>query len=436
MCGLVVARSLKKGHTGQKVYSLYKKQEKRGKRGFGYVAIKDGKLSKIYRSTTEDGIKKYLLKDRSDMILFHHRLPTSTVNTLGTTHPMSVEHDELGYDYIFAHNGIINNANHLKGKHEDIGYLYKTEMRDITYTEYINVKDSDGKNAKELSEAVSATKFNDSESLAIELAMYIEGKTQRVRTFGPVAFWGLSLYKGTNRVHKIYYGRNEGRELNSSKNNKWFSVASETGSEVDSMKLHVYDYKSSNVEKTDLEIDSAQPVQYGYRNNSTTSVTQYDSSKKKKTESLLSATLQNAYYTYKEAIDSGVPFNEFHRIERGGCFFYVPVKFLGVDVVSRGHYKEPVTEVIPDTQPSDIYSEKVIERIEELSLKYAKVEKAIEETYEYENYGTIDSSYFKEEEQRLYLDLEKVEDEISLMNLDENTQDFFLEKARQLVDKK
>ena len=175
MCGLVTVLSKKNKPAGQYAFELYQKQATRGKDGYGYLAIQDGHIVNVARAKTETVIRSMLMKEKADFIMFHHRLPTSTDNTIGTTHPMFVSHKELEFDYYFAHNGVITNAIYLKGKHDKLGYKYLTEHKIIEVAEYTH-----GHDPEYLSTPV--TKFNDSETLAIELARYIEGKSDTIET--------------------------------------------------------------------------------------------------------------------------------------------------------------------------------------------------------------------------------------------------------------
>ena len=171
MCGLIGVFSKRNKRAGQVAFELYTKQKGRGQKGYGYIALKNGKIVSIKRATDEDGIKSTLMKEDADAILFHHRLPTSTDNTLGTTHPIHVSHKSLDSDYYIAHNGIIHNSHDLKIKHNELGFVYTTEHVMKNVAEYRNGM------IEHIDSTVS--KFNDSEALAIEDSIEHRGQDRR-----------------------------------------------------------------------------------------------------------------------------------------------------------------------------------------------------------------------------------------------------------------
>jgi glutamine phosphoribosylpyrophosphate amidotransferase len=96
MCGIILTNS-KKLLTTQ----LYAQQQ-RGLRGAGYIT----------KNTTDktDNIFDLLTNlpaiNKNNPIAFHHRIPTSTFNTIETAHPFSLPGDQ---DFQGIHNGIIYN---------------------------------------------------------------------------------------------------------------------------------------------------------------------------------------------------------------------------------------------------------------------------------------------------------------------------------------
>jgi glutamine phosphoribosylpyrophosphate amidotransferase len=96
MCGIILTNS-KKLLTTQ----LYAQQQ-RGLRGAGYIT----------KNTTDktDNIFDLLTNlpaiNKNNLIAFHHRIPTSTSNTIETAHPFSLPGDQ---DFQGIHNGIIYN---------------------------------------------------------------------------------------------------------------------------------------------------------------------------------------------------------------------------------------------------------------------------------------------------------------------------------------
>ena len=79
------------------VQRRYTAQKSRGVRGFGYIAVENGKIKRVVRSTTEAGIERELKQETASEILFHHRLPTSTPNVEDSTHPIVIKNKLLKY---------------------------------------------------------------------------------------------------------------------------------------------------------------------------------------------------------------------------------------------------------------------------------------------------------------------------------------------------
>jgi predicted glutamine amidotransferase len=345
MCGLAFAISKKGNPAGQQIIKLYNKQDHRGKLGFGFLAIQNGVLIDVKRAKTESAIKHYLNTSRAELIMFHHRAPTSTDNTIGTTHPFLVQHDELKYDYYFAHNGVIGNADFIKKLHNTDGYVYKSEYKEITSAVHL-----DGTEEVLSSEA---SVYNDSESLAIELAKYIEGIIPRVRAIGASAFWGISLEKGTNKVVEVFYGKNMGRDLRTFDNKKWWGVASLTGTEVPSMELFSFniDDKKKTLYTRPLKMDEAKPIVpvvvkketvvigFGRDDESSPNYDNLDTLAQELYDGLV-----NAFYTIRDIQDSGMPFSEFTKTVHDRVDCYIPAKFMGIDLQNRKWLREVLQE--------------------------------------------------------------------------------------------
>jgi glutamine phosphoribosylpyrophosphate amidotransferase len=96
MCGIILTNS-KKLLTTQ----LYAQQQ-RGLRGAGYISKNTtDKTDNIF-----DLLTKLPVINKNNPIAFHHRIPTSTDNTIETAHPFSLPGDT---SYQGIHNGIIYN---------------------------------------------------------------------------------------------------------------------------------------------------------------------------------------------------------------------------------------------------------------------------------------------------------------------------------------
>lgn len=201
MCGLVYINR-KDGRPAYKaVLKRYRKQKTRGTQGFGYVAIKDGEVVSYRRSPTEHEIIKHLEKETANEILFHHRMPTSTPNIEEAAHPLLIEDKLLKHQYFWAHNGVIRTPGELKDKHEKLGFVYTTEMAEGLFSRVTGRFYGDGKK----------TKFNDSESIAIEASLALDGLKQTIDTEGTVAVIGLQL-EGKKVIDRLFF-RNIGNPL-------------------------------------------------------------------------------------------------------------------------------------------------------------------------------------------------------------------------------
>lgn len=206
MCGILFAKSLDKTPVNKLIINQYQNQKSRGVEGFGVVYLEDGKVM-VERATEP---LKFLLDlhpkvgTPSDMILAHHRYPTSSPNKTGQTHPILVSNDILKYNYLIVHNGIIHNSEERKKVHESLNIPYTTQI-------VVN----------------AITKFNDSESLAIDLALLFEKKIEKIESRGSAAFAGIQIDKKTQKPVTMFFGRNDGNPLHYSRNQKTILLSSE-----------------------------------------------------------------------------------------------------------------------------------------------------------------------------------------------------------------
>lgn len=191
MCGIIASFN-KNDKVNHFILDQYQRQISRGTNGFGAVFINDDMSFSVKRAVEPIKALIDVNLTESKMIIFHHRIPTSTENKLEQTHPLSVKNKDLEYDYLVIHNGVIRNDNELKALHEELGFKYKTEEKGA----YIDAK------------------FNDSEALAIEVARYIDGKSKEISISGSAAFVCLKIDKKTKKVTDAYYGTNGGSPLN------------------------------------------------------------------------------------------------------------------------------------------------------------------------------------------------------------------------------
>lgn len=420
MCGLALAAN-KGRNVGQRVFELYTQQKHRGKEGFGYIAIQDGKIVGMQKAKYEEIIKPRLLKEEAELVLFHHRLPTSTENTVGTAHPIFVSNAELEYDYYVMHNGCVSNDDELKAKHEELGYQYTTEFQDNTYA----VSPS---GAMELL-SVGKKYYNDSESLAIEAARFIEGLDSKMNNKGAAAFFAVQVVKGSKDVACIYYAQNYGRKLGFKKKKGWTIVASEHGKEVPQMKMYALDPKTMAVTESELDMDDAMPsTPSPYQQNMGFSrvVTQEDKNP---------YDLKNALYTYEEAQDSGAPMSDFYTSES----MYVDGKWQVMRVpaifAGKGTTGGSVRPLFRDEyyylpEPS---VDKAQERLEELAMKFARKQHEfdyLEHAYVFNKISKEDHSKRKS---KLQNELEELEDFMSSLGLDSAVVEETVQTAQEMV---
>lgn len=240
MCGNLFIHKIDGSKASKSILKRYQKQKSRGSDGFGYIAISNNKLVSYKRAKLESQIEEDIKKEKAETIMFHHRFPTSTPNFKESAHPIRVSNINLKYDYYMIHNGIISNAEDLKEKHIKKGFEYNTEITKKWVTS---------------SSVYKSTCFNDSEALAVELAIAIDNDLPKIETKGSVAFVIAQVEKSSNKINAIYFGRNHGNPLMIEKNSKFISIGSETeGQVVPANILHKLNLKTLKIEETKFEI--------------------------------------------------------------------------------------------------------------------------------------------------------------------------------------
>lgn len=193
------------------VIETYEDQHTRGKEGFGIIRIDAKKNVTVDRATEPVKFMLDLKMNLSPMIIAHHRTPTSTDNKLSQTHPIFVNHESLGYDYFVVHNGVISNADDLADKHSKIGFTYTTKVPDAKKFGY---------------QYYRSNEFNDSEAFAIELALFIEGRSTHLGHKGSAAYIALQTNKKTGKAERVFFGR-DGNPLKVYKTNGQLVMSSE-----------------------------------------------------------------------------------------------------------------------------------------------------------------------------------------------------------------
>lgn len=227
MCGIVLKANFDGTPANNAVLEQYDKQSHRGKKGFGLFTMHEGR-HQIVREADEDAILDWLCTKDSPFIMFHHRLPTSTKNVRQAAHPHSTR-DYFGTtQYILVHNGIIQNADELFVAHQELGIEYYSFLSDLT--------------------------FNDSEALLWDLALTLEGKQEKMKARGGMAFIILKTVDGN--LDRIYFGRND-RPLNMYCDKQTLELSSEgRGVAVSTNTLYDWEWSTKRFYVRDMEFPS------------------------------------------------------------------------------------------------------------------------------------------------------------------------------------
>lgn len=217
MCGIVYVKRHDGKPAARSIRKRYHAQKARGSDGFGYVAINDDYIVSVVRAETEHEIMQKLEKETAPEILFHHRFPTSGPNVEEMAHPIYVSNPkQLDYNYLIVHNGVITNSKERKTAHESAGFRYHTELVEgyqSTKTRRMYLG--------------SYSKFNDSESLAIDTAISLE-KGTRILSRGSSAVVGIKI-DGNGKVAERFFYRNGGNPLYLKKGAELTSLTSAFG---------------------------------------------------------------------------------------------------------------------------------------------------------------------------------------------------------------
>jgi hypothetical protein len=139
-------------------------------------------------------------------------MPTSTDNKINQTHPILVDHPDFKHKYLVTHNGIIRNDDDIKEEHEKEGFKYTT----IEKPKWNNIEPN----------------FNDSETIAIEIAKFIEKKSKKIKTIGSAAIIGLKIDKKTNKIKTLFFVRNGGNPIKMSMTRNKLRLSSEGEGEL------------------------------------------------------------------------------------------------------------------------------------------------------------------------------------------------------------
>jgi hypothetical protein len=167
-------------------------------------------------------------------VLYHHRMPTSTENVENACHPFSTG-QFFERRYVLAHNGVIRNAYELKTAHQALGIEYGSVQPD--------------------------GKFNDSEALLWDIALYLEGRQDKLNAQGSIAFIVIE-HDRSGRARKLHFARNSS-PLHLQLSDTRLALASEAkwndntdAEEIMSNFLHTFTYSSRTLAIKALEVPS------------------------------------------------------------------------------------------------------------------------------------------------------------------------------------
>ena len=115
MCGIVGCAVDNPKHIKRDLYSIYRNQQYRGKSGFGICVKKLYGVIKRVRTKYEHEIFKSSIWEeieKNDLIILHHRIPTSTPNRIECNHPLANPSQTI----YLSHNGIISGYEELSNR--------------------------------------------------------------------------------------------------------------------------------------------------------------------------------------------------------------------------------------------------------------------------------------------------------------------------------
>lgn len=245
MCGIIGVFNHGKHaqNANDDVLDILQDQISRGREGFGISFIDEKFYVDTKRATIETKTILDLYMNKAKMIVMHHRMPTSSENKISQTHPILVDNGSLTHKYLVVHNGVIRNCKALRKKHEEeLGFVYTTPRIRHWY------------NSDE-------EEFNDSESLAVELAMYIEGQTKELNSEGSAAFIVIQMDK-QDKAKKIFFGRNDESPLRLSESKNKICLSSEgAGENIAPFFLYNFDIDVCKIKKSKLKFKEPKPVE-------------------------------------------------------------------------------------------------------------------------------------------------------------------------------
>lgn len=250
MCGIVFAHSRKGEAVNSWVRSQLQSQLSRGKQGFGTVLFNKGEKHSTNRSVEITDTICNLFFNEAEGILLHHRMPTSSENTLKQTHPIRVYDKEItDHVWLVAHNGIVSNRYQVRREHEE----------ELGIKEYVTDEPKSSWSGKN-----SGTQWNDSECVAWEVAVCADSLLRGddvdvMRTEGSQAFVAVAIDPETGEVKYVAYGRNEGNPLKIHTGGSALYLSSEgMGKNIEPNVMHITDVETHVTRRFKLRIPERQ----------------------------------------------------------------------------------------------------------------------------------------------------------------------------------
>ena len=168
---------------------------------------------------------------------------------------MFISGEVLEHDYLVIHNGVIANSDERMKEHVKLGFTYRTLVEGETGTSGYKWAD----------------KFNDSEAIAIDFALAVEGLEEKVMSRGSAAILALQLDKKTGLVERILAWRST-NPINIFETSSSLTLSSEgPGEALSHDTLHAWDYGTFEKQEAALLQDSytlvpisKPPVSYTY----------------------------------------------------------------------------------------------------------------------------------------------------------------------------
>jgi glucosamine 6-phosphate synthetase-like amidotransferase/phosphosugar isomerase protein len=137
MCGILGVYVNNPKDVSKTLYSILMNQIGRGKEGFGVVKFRNGSAYRIRTKSKVLFSVKYIdfWNDiqKGDILLVHHRMPTSTSNNVEQNHPIANESKSI----YLIHNGMVTDWRKLYHSLKKEGHSFETEIKEpVRYYQY------------------------------------------------------------------------------------------------------------------------------------------------------------------------------------------------------------------------------------------------------------------------------------------------------------